>query len=75
MQETPYGSIDLLPGQRDRSNIHFNLTGGVDGGRGWKSDIKTMQLSIEKALQTGWKPKFTSRQAVELAAKELASES
>jgi UDP-glucose 4-epimerase len=51
--------------------ITLEYTGGVDGGRGWKGDVKTMQLSIDKLLGTGWKPGYNSRQAVQLAAKEL----
>jgi UDP-glucose 4-epimerase len=54
-------------------HTEYVYTGGVDGGRGWKGDVKIMQLSIEKLLQTGWKPKYTSKQAVMLAAKALAS--
>lgn len=56
-------------------NIAVKFTGGVDGGRGWKGDVKTMQLSISRLVQTGWKPKYTSRQAVELTAEELATTS
>ena len=52
-------------------NVKYKYTGGVDGGRGWKGDVKTMQLSIEKLLKTGWKPKYTSKQAVRLAATKL----
>jgi len=46
-------------------------TGGVDGGRGWKGDVKTMHLSIEKLLKIGWKPKLNSEEAVRLAALKL----
>jgi len=56
-------------------NVEYKYTGGVDGGRGWKGDVKTMQLSIEKLLKTGWKPKYTSEQAVKLATKALIQES
>jgi len=52
--------------------VRFNFTGGVDGGRGWKGDVKTMQLSIIKLVKTGWKPTYTSRQAVKLSAMALA---
>ena len=52
-------------------NIKFRFTGGVDGGRGWKGDVKTMQLSIDKLVKTRWKPRYTSSQAVRLAAKAL----
>jgi len=55
-------------------NIKLKFTGGVDGGRGWKGDIETMQLSINKLLKTGWRPKYTSREAVKLTAKALAKE-
>jgi UDP-glucose 4-epimerase len=52
-------------------NIKYKFTGGVDGGRGWKGDVKKMQLSIEKLRKTGWTPRYTSRQAVRLTAKAL----
>jgi UDP-glucose 4-epimerase len=55
----------------NRPRIALRFTGGVDGGRGWKGDVKTMQLSIDKLLNTGWRPRYNSRQAVELATKEL----
>jgi UDP-glucose 4-epimerase len=49
----------------------FRFTGGVDGGRGWKGDVKFMRLSIEKAKQTGWEPKLSSYQAVRRTVREL----
>jgi len=49
------------------------FTGGVDGGRGWKGDVKTMHLSIEKLLKIGWNPKFNSEEAVRLTARKLLS--
>lgn len=49
----------------------FYFTGGVDGGRGWKGDVKIMLLSIEKAKAKGWKPKMNSYQAVEKTVREL----
>lgn len=52
-------------------NIKYKFTGGVDGGRGWKGDVKTMQLSINKLLKTGWKPKHSSKQAVRLTASSV----
>ena len=52
-------------------NPEFYFTGGVDGGRGWKGDVKIMLLNIEKAKAKGWKPKMNSRKAVEMTVKEL----
>ncbi|AEH24935.1 NAD-dependent epimerase/dehydratase family protein [Pyrococcus yayanosii] len=49
----------------------FKFTGGVDGGRGWKGDVKFMLLSIEKAKRTGWRPRMSSREAVRKTVKEL----
>jgi len=55
-------------------NVEFVFTGGVDGGRGWLGDVKVMHLSIRKLLDSGWKPRYNSEQAVRLAAKSLLKE-
>ncbi len=55
-------------------DIKFVFTGGVDGGRGWRGDVKIMLLSIDKLLKTGWKPKYNSEQAVRLAAELILKE-
>lgn len=49
----------------------FRFTGGVDGGRGWKGDVKLMRLSIEKAKKTGWAPELDSYEAVRKTVGEL----
>ena len=49
----------------------FVFTGGVDGGRGWKGDVKFMRLSIEKAKATGWRPRLNSYDAVRRTVREL----
>jgi UDP-glucose 4-epimerase len=51
--------------------VKLVFTGGVDGGRGWKGDVKNMLLDITKLKTLGWKPKLNSRQAVREAAKSL----
>jgi len=56
-------------------NVKLKYTGGVDGGRGWLGDVKTMQLSIEKLQALGWRPKFNSEEAVRLATKEMLTDS
>jgi len=56
-------------------NVKMKFTGGVDGGRGWLGDVKTMQLSIEKLQALGWRPKFNSEEAVRLATKEMLTNS
>ncbi|WP_048150709.1 NAD-dependent epimerase/dehydratase family protein [Palaeococcus ferrophilus] len=49
----------------------FRFTGGVDGGRGWRGDVKLMRLSIEKAKTTGWKQEMSSYEAVRRTVREL----
>jgi UDP-glucose 4-epimerase len=62
---------EIVAEEMGNPKIKLKFTGGVNGGRGWKGDVKTMQLSINKLLKTGWKPKYTSKQAVKLATKAL----
>lgn len=49
----------------------FIITGGVDEGRGWRGDVKTMLLSIERLLKMGWRTKYNSEDAVRMAVKGL----
>jgi len=46
-------------------------TGGVDGGRGWKGDVKIMNLNINKIKSLGWNPKFNSKKSVGLTVKQI----
>ncbi len=50
------------------------FTGGTPDGRGWPGDVKFMLLSIDKVKRLGWKPKYSSREAVRLTAESLAHE-
>ncbi|WP_457751215.1 NAD-dependent epimerase/dehydratase family protein [Thermococcus sp.] len=52
-------------------NPELRFTGGVDGGRGWKGDVKFMRLNIEKAKKTGWRPKLSSYGAVRKSVRGL----
>lgn len=49
------------------SRVEKIFTGGVKGGRGWIGDVKLMNLDISKIKAIGWKPKYTSREAVKLS--------
>ena len=51
----------------------YRFTGGVDGGRGWKGDVKIMRLSIDKLKNMGWKPEYGSKESIEMTAKWLIS--
>ncbi|MDW8040541.1 MAG: NAD-dependent epimerase/dehydratase family protein [Nitrososphaerota archaeon] len=62
---------DIVCRKMRLKGVQYMFTGGVDGGRGWKGDVKFMLLSINKLKKLGWKPKLNSRQAVERAAEEI----
>ena len=49
----------------------LKLTGGVEGGRGWKGDVKLMQLDCRKLISRGWKPLYTSEEAVTRTVRDL----
>jgi len=55
-------------------DVKFKFTGGVNGGRGWKGDVKVMLLDTSKLKSLGWKPKYNSEAAVRMATKHLARE-
>ncbi len=63
--------IAEIVGERMGLKPAFMFTGGVDGGRGWKGDVKFMRLSIEKARTTGWRPGLNSHEAVTRTVEEL----
>lgn len=52
-------------------NVEFKLTCGVDDGRGWRGDVKTMLLSVDKLLKLGWKPMLNSEEAIMQSCREL----
>ncbi len=56
-------------------NIAYSWTGGVDGGKGgWKGDVKVMLLAMDKMNVIGFKPEYTSEEAVLKAAIEINNE-
>ncbi|NWG10389.1 GDP-mannose 4,6-dehydratase [Candidatus Bathyarchaeota archaeon] len=62
---------DIVCREMGLKNVEYVYTGGVDGGRGWKGDVKIMLLDIEKIKALGWKPRLNSHQAVEKTTKAL----
>ena len=55
-------------------DVSFRFTGGVDGGRGWKGDVKFMLLAIEKLKSLGWRPGLSSAEAVRATARSILKE-
>ncbi len=56
------------------TNVKYQCTGGIDGGRGWKGDVKQMLLDITRIRELGWEPRWTSHEAVHAAADALYRE-
>ncbi len=54
--------------------MHCKKIQYTGGDRGWKGDSPHYKVDSLKLLQLGWKPKFTSYQAVELAIKKIIDE-
>jgi UDP-glucose 4-epimerase len=55
-------------------DVKIKVSGGVNGGRGWKGDVKEMLLDISKLKSLGWTPKLSSAEAVRLTAKNIVKE-
>ncbi|MBN1786758.1 MAG: NAD-dependent epimerase/dehydratase family protein [Candidatus Methanofastidiosa archaeon] len=49
----------------------FSFTGGE---KGWVGDVPRMLLSVEKMGNIGWYPTYSSRQAVEMAIRDILAE-
>ena len=48
-------------------NVRFNYTGG---DRGWKGDVPRFSYDISKIISTGWKPKYSSDEAIRQTVKD-----
>ena len=53
------------------SEAKIRSTGGVDGGRGWRGDVKIMQLDMDELKSVGWTPKYGSAEAVRLTVRSV----
>lgn len=52
-------------------SLKFCFIGGVDGGRGWKGDVKFMFFDIGKVKFIGWRLKMNSYEVVRRMVKEF----
>ncbi len=52
-------------------NVEIRTTGGVSGGRGWKGDVKKMQLDMSSLKSRGWSAKMSSMEAVRETARSI----
>jgi UDP-glucose 4-epimerase len=65
---------EIVAEEMGLQGVKFKFTGGVDGGRGWKGNVKNMLLDITKIKSLGWKPKHNSKQAIKKATQHTITE-
>ena len=53
--------------------VEYHCNGGVDGGKGWKGDVKEMLLDTRKIRRLGWRTTWNSLESVRLVAHGLAN--
>ena len=58
--------VRIVAEEMGLENVQFHFTGGVNGGRGWKGDVKNMFLNIDKLKERGWKPRHKSSDSIRL---------
>lgn len=61
---------DIVAECMDLSGVKYRYTGGIDG-RGWKGDVKVMQLSIDRISRIGWMPRYGSAESIRVAVDAL----
>ena len=54
--------------------VEFIFKPASADGRGWKGDVKEMRLDITRLNGLGWKPRYSSEEAIKLAAESTALE-
>lgn len=59
---------ELVVEEMKLSDVKFNYTGGK---RGWKGDVPKFQLDATKINKIGWKPQYTSDEAVKKSIQEV----
>ncbi len=65
---------DIVTEVMGLAGVKYHTTGGVDGGRGWKGDVKVMSLDIRAILGLGWEPRYSSDEAIRMTAQALLKE-
>jgi UDP-glucose 4-epimerase len=54
----------LIVNEMGLNDVVFQFMDGVNGGRGWKGDVKKMLLDVTKLESLGWKNIYSSTDAV-----------
>jgi len=65
---------EIVKEEAGQPDAMIRLTGGVDGGRGWKGDVKLMHLDTASLRRLGWAPRYSSEEAVRLTARAVSEQ-
>ena len=55
---------DIIVGEMGLLKVKYVFRPATRDGRGWPGDVKFMLLDISKLMKTGWKPRYSSYEAV-----------
>ena len=61
---------DVVKEKMKLGEVNYKLSNSKDG-RGWKGDVKKIELDVSKAENLGWKNRYNSDEAIEKAVDEL----
>jgi UDP-glucose 4-epimerase len=65
---------EIIKEEAGQPEAEIRLTGGVDGGRGWKGDVKLMHLDTASLRRLRWAPRYSSEEAVRLTARAVSEQ-
>jgi UDP-glucose 4-epimerase len=65
----------LIVEEMDLNDVVFQFMGGINGGRGWKGDVKKMLLDVAKLESLGWKNIYNSADAIRQTIRSLLNKS
>ncbi|MCD6428348.1 MAG: GDP-mannose 4,6-dehydratase [Desulfurococcales archaeon] len=60
--------------EMELSNVRFTYVRATEDGRGWKGDVKFMLLDNSKLKSLGWRPRYSSAEAIRYTVKALLKE-
>jgi len=65
----------LIVEEMNLNDVVFQFMGGINGGRGWKGDVKKMLLDVTKLESLGWKNIYNSADAIRQTIQSLLNKS
>ncbi len=66
---------DIVCEEMGLEDVEYDWTGGSEGDKGgWKGDVKTMLLSLEKIKDLGWSPEYGSSKSIAKTVRSLIDE-